>query len=289
MPPDKQTYDDLALTRYLLGTLSEEDREHFDELSVTDDEFAWRLRAVENDLVDAYVKGELAAENLDRFRSTYLSSAHGREKVDFAEAFQRQAGARAPAPPKAVAGSDGRRIFNIAHLAHHWGLAAAVLLLMAGAWLLWDNLRLRSQLTRERTQSAAIERRVRELESRRDQQSPPAAEPTTVSLALLAQVRSAGSIPSIALKSGTELVLQLELESDDFAEYQAFLKDPAADRIVWRSGPLKPVALGERKTVSATLPANLLHTQNYSVELNGIPAAAGPELVSTYAFRAVVR
>ncbi len=57
---DKQEFNDQVLIRYLLGSLSEEEAERLDELGIADDAFAWRLRAVENDLVDGYVRGELS-------------------------------------------------------------------------------------------------------------------------------------------------------------------------------------------------------------------------------------
>jgi hypothetical protein len=53
--------DDELVVRYLLGALPDDDTECLDELSITDDEFALRLRTVEQDLVDAHVKGELSA------------------------------------------------------------------------------------------------------------------------------------------------------------------------------------------------------------------------------------
>src|SRR5438477_7416987 len=77
--------DDQSLIRYLLGSLPADQAERLDELSVADDDFAWRLRGAENDLVDAYVRNTLSGETLERFRSFYLSSPLRREKVKVAE------------------------------------------------------------------------------------------------------------------------------------------------------------------------------------------------------------
>ena len=79
--------DDQQLVRYLLGLLSDEDAERLDELSIADDGLAWRLRAVENDLIDRYVGGTLDGETLERFESFYLSSERRRQKVKFAGNF----------------------------------------------------------------------------------------------------------------------------------------------------------------------------------------------------------
>ena len=86
-PLTEAALDDRQLERYLLGLLPEEDAERLDELSITDDNVAGRLRIVEDDLVDAYVSGELAGELLERFESFYLSSERRRQKVKFARSF----------------------------------------------------------------------------------------------------------------------------------------------------------------------------------------------------------
>src|SRR5215467_11468051 len=79
--------EDQTAIRYLLGAATEEQTDLLDHLSVADEDFAHRLRALEDDLVDAYVRGELSGETLQRFRAFYLSSAMRREKVRFAEAL----------------------------------------------------------------------------------------------------------------------------------------------------------------------------------------------------------
>ena len=80
-------HDDQQLVRYLLRLLPEEDAERIDDLSISDDEVSWRLRVVENDLVDAYVSGTLTGETVERFESFYLSSERRRQKVKFAGSF----------------------------------------------------------------------------------------------------------------------------------------------------------------------------------------------------------
>jgi len=61
--------DDQQLVRYLLGLLPPHEADRFDEASVVDDEVAARLRGVEDDLVDAYVRGTLAIDLRERFES----------------------------------------------------------------------------------------------------------------------------------------------------------------------------------------------------------------------------
>src|SRR5215469_4441925 len=120
--------DDRLLTRYLLGGLDDNEAERLDELSIADDEFASRLQVAEDDLVDAYVHGELGGETLEQFRSFYLSSARRREKVQFAEALFRATDLRLAAT---------RRERSRTWLPE-WAFAAACLLLAAGGFLLYQ-------------------------------------------------------------------------------------------------------------------------------------------------------
>ena len=89
---------DEHLVNYLLGQLPDEEAQRLDEASVADDEFVAHLRIVEHDLVDAYVGGALAGQQLERFQAYYLASPRRRENVLFATSFlgavERAAGAQ---------------------------------------------------------------------------------------------------------------------------------------------------------------------------------------------------
>src|ERR1700680_1022882 len=155
---DKQVFDDQVLISYLLGSLPEQEAERLDELSIANDAFAWKLSAVENDLLDAYVRGELSDNNLAQFKKSYLSSPKRLLKVEFAEALcsfdARTARAAAQAaPPRSVSSSKTGgeplggeypwRWFSVPRLALQWGFAGTALaLLLMSSYLLLENSRL---------------------------------------------------------------------------------------------------------------------------------------------------
>jgi hypothetical protein len=88
------------IVRYLLGLLSNEGTERLDELTIANDEVAWRVRVLENDLVDAYVCGGLDAITRAYFEQHYVglqASPRRREKVRFARSLLK--GADAPGAP----------------------------------------------------------------------------------------------------------------------------------------------------------------------------------------------
>jgi len=170
--------DDQQLVRYLLRLLPEEEADRLDEISISDDALAWRLREVENDLVDAYVRGALAGETLQRFESSYLSSERRREKVRFAGSFlgavnQRAGPADTNARPdsiratavKRTATPSRRALWIVPRSTMTWRLAAAAaLLLLAIGTLLFRDAQLRSGLNEVQRQADALNRRAHDLE-----------------------------------------------------------------------------------------------------------------------------
>jgi hypothetical protein len=168
-------HDD-QLVRYLLGLLPGEDAERLDELTVWDDEMAWRLRIVENDLVDAYVAGALTGQTLEQFESFYLSSERRRRKVRFARGFlaaiERNADTaaihggrdsnRAEAPSSQPSRIRPRRAA--------WRLAAAAALFLLACGALYDGVRVHRALSGTRRVSGALANRAHDLEQQLNDQ-----------------------------------------------------------------------------------------------------------------------
>lgn len=317
---DKQRLDDEVLSRYLLGSLPAEETERLDELSVADDEFALRLDAVENDLVDAFARGDLSGDALERFQKLYLSSPRRREKVEFAKTLlrfgEKTAGAAAGATTR-PAGSDAKprdqttsqgrsrqRWFTIPRLDLQWSFAVAAMALLAvGSYLFVENERLRQQATEARNQEIALNQHsedlerqlgeqrstnasmLKELDRLREASASPHALRIVAAL-LLPQMRGASQVPTVSIPAGTDQVtLRLQLESDDFPAYGVSLKDPATDQILWRSAKLKAKSEDGAKVVSVQLPAGLLKRQAYIVELSGVGAKGPAELITDYSLR----
>ena len=281
------------LVQYLLGSLPEDEAERLDELSVVDDEFVWRLRAAENDLVDAYVRGDLSGAALERFESSYLASAKRRAKVEFAEALR---------------GIDGRRTVHAVQVRpsrfRQWALAAAALVAVIGAgYLFTENQRLRDEVTRAQSARAGLEQSAAELRTELEQERsagasirdeltrlreslPGVRAPSLRPFVLLPMRRGAGELAAVAVPAGVERVpLRLRLESDDFPRFEAALRDPGTGALVWRSGRLSAVPDGADRSLDLEIEAALLKAQNYTLEVTGHPANGPAEFVTSYAFR----
>src|SRR5262245_3821088 len=146
--------DARELERYVLGLLPEADTERLDELSIVDDEVASRLRVVEDELVDAYVSGELEGATKARFESFYLLTERRRQKVKFARSL------RVSPKPSLV-----RRLVPVSKVIWTLGIAATVLVAASGA-LVSQNLRLRSDLGEAQRAGGQLLIRTQELERR---------------------------------------------------------------------------------------------------------------------------
>ena len=297
--PNTPEPDDQCIIPYLLGAPDE----RLDELAVADDDFGARLAAAENDLVDAYVRGELSAESRERFESFYLTSEERREKVRFAEAFLLWSSA-IPAPADARRRSHGR--WPVPRWA--LGLAACLALFVSGG-LLYRDRRLHGRVAQSRAESAIPEQGGPKLRNQIEAQ-PSALAPRPLNryrtsgkrapsepahrawLPLFCCRKPAGnaSPPTLRLEPrGEEAAFRLELESDESPAYRVTLKDPATNLPVWESATLKAEIHGGSPSVTVSLPWPLLKPQNYSFELSGIAPDGGADLIGSYAFRVVIR
>lgn len=329
--------DEQKMISYLLGELPEMEAERLDQLSVTDDEFIARLSTVENDLVDAYVRGKLTKGTLEQFNRHYLASPLRREKVNVARRFvaladgaamtgtdvsQVTAPRVAEAKKKPPTSSRWLTLFTPRRV-WQWGLVtAALLLLLVGGYFLLETARLRNQMAQIQAERAALQQREQELQKQLDEQyatdaasakelarvrerlgqleeqaassqrnekpEPGNHELRVATFTLAPQMRGIGQVVNITLPMGAEvLVMQLQLEANDFPAYQAALKDPATGQIIWRSRRLQ--ASSGSQAVAVRLRASWLKSQNYIFELTGIPASGANEIISSYPFKVVIR
>jgi hypothetical protein len=237
---------DEHLVNFLLGRLPDEEAQRLDEASIADDEFVAHLRIVEHDLVDAYVSGALAGQQLERFESHYLASPRRRENVLFATGFLSAVERAAGAQPHS--GHDRTLMFPIdrgdprrspsrpvaraprSKITLGLAAAAAVLVVACGA-LLFEVARLRSGLQVSQSQSTEQGQRLRDLEQQLGTQAATqtksagrleaagdsgaasvsrSPEPTQsvhmTALVLQPQTRAVGPVPTVAVSSGADSV-----------------------------------------------------------------------------------
>src|SRR5215212_6972458 len=75
------------IARYLLGELPEEQQVEIEDRAFADEEFLANITAVENDLIDDYVRDQMSETERRRFESRFLASESRRKRVEFAKAL----------------------------------------------------------------------------------------------------------------------------------------------------------------------------------------------------------
>jgi hypothetical protein len=292
MPP----ISDDHLVRYLLGALPADEAERLDERTFVDEELAERLRVVEDDLVDSYAAGTLTGERLQRFESFYLASPRRRSKAAFAKGLHGaiERSTRQPRPVPDTAPPVSRHMGRILW----WPCAAAAALVVATGVLLLQNITLRRELRDSARQVAVADQRATAASQQLsvEQKAAAAAKQAlaeartvqplaAVALVLLPQTRGVTSVPILVVPTGTASVpLTLALEAAGGSSFEVALRDPATNRTIWRSPSLPPQRVRQTPMVPVSLPAALLKTQHYALDLFELRSGTRPEFVSSYAF-----
>ncbi len=163
------------VSRFLLGSLPESEMQRLQNLLETDAPFQQRVKIVEDDLIDCFVNGQLRGEDLMRFRRYFLALSSHRERVKIAQGYlddwtvlatepevtaSRKAAQKAARQvkswlwPAALSGGLAR-LWATFNMPMRIGLQASMLLAAAiCAFLLFDSLRLRRNLTLSQTELA---------------------------------------------------------------------------------------------------------------------------------------
>ena len=80
-------YDQARVRDYLLGRLSEDEREEIEERLMVEDDLFEELEISTGELIEEYREGELTAKERQSFESSVLSSPEGRKRHVFAAAI----------------------------------------------------------------------------------------------------------------------------------------------------------------------------------------------------------
>jgi len=305
----ERSYNRQLLKDYLFSALSAEETERLDELSFTDDGFVQELRAVEDDLVDAYVRGELEARLNTQFESRYLSSPLRQEKVALAKALQHY---EAENRKLVVQQRDQPWAFRtffprlLTNRAWQWTFAAVLLVLIGlSGWLMFQKRRVnqvpQNELTRNGTEkdrvaganaSQELQPEVTRPSAEAISQDKKKPEPVVVveiaSIALAPQVRSETAVPAVSVKSATGYVAaRLDLEPNEYSVYRVELLRQSTREVLWRANNLSSRKHDGDQTVDVRVPAGLLKNESYVLRVSGLSKTRGSELISDYHFRVV--
>jgi hypothetical protein len=159
----QSTFTDQLLRRYLLGELSEDERARFQDNYFADNDLFEELLVVEEELIDDYVRGGLSAKERQQFVERFMSTAEGRERIEFSRVLKKAAGTQTQTASEVrrqsfwqsastwLAGAGvgmpfSTRAIQGAQRVQYAMAAVMAVLLIAGAWLVVQNNRLHNRL-----------------------------------------------------------------------------------------------------------------------------------------------
>lgn len=240
-----------SVNAYLLHRMPEEERAAFAERWMTDPELYQQLREHEAELLDAYVRNEVASGDRALIERHLLGSGSQRRKLAFAEALHTALPATSRRKPSWLVAAA----------------AAAVIAVAAGAvWLVRQNQELRREMAAVRMQTP----------------TPLPSGSVYATLLPLNDVRGAADERRLAIPAGAEIVrLDLELESgDETSSYAATLSAMSSGAaIVWSEEPVRASGRGAAFVAPVWIPAAVLVPGRYEVSLK-----SGGKAIAFYRF-----
>jgi hypothetical protein len=306
------------IRRYLLGELAEADQAALEQELLSDRGKFDQVWAVENELVDSYVRGEMSGADRERFEGRYLASPLHRERVAIAESFladiDQGVGETVEVKEKKLAVPwlhgfslpSPRPVFGVA-------LVMALLLAFSLVWSYVEKVRLTGQIAElqkeAQTERSFLKQRERELASRNQEfekeiadarqrneqlnaeleqlsQGRQATQPTVLSFLLTpAPVRSEKALPltTIRLLTGKAQLL-MELTNADYTNYQVTLQT-VEGREIFRRRTGKFRVGKDRAFAALPIKAGELSRGDYILILFGQTSDGRSEEIDRYFFR----
>jgi hypothetical protein len=294
---------DSTMMRYLLGDLPEAEKAALEENYFNDPQVFEQVVQVENQLLDAYVRGQLTQSIRNRLEAHYLADPGRRERLKFARTFVGtldQVNSSGLVAVSTTAEQSWWHSLIPSWPARQWAMAsfvaaASLLILFGFFWLLSTNRRLRRELqAAEAQRSSEIQRKnelaqqiideqkradqlATELERVRTQAKPqetPAspAAPAVVSLILTVggfRGSDSGAPPKLVIPAGTKQArLQLNLREPNYRSYQVVVQSVGGVEVLNRQG-LQPRATSSGNALVLMVNTSQLVSGDYVLTLRG--------------------
>lgn len=303
--------------RFLLGEMSEFERETFEEKFIKDEVLFDELEVAEDELIESYIRGTLDFADKQKFETNYLISEKRIKKVTFTKNMLENLAAKNVSQENAVSEKATFLqtligFFTTPKLV--FGASFAILLLVFCGWFLFKNEIKENEIVQKisptptikpetdkivTNQNSAIKiiennSNIEAVNSNKKSESNVTPTPKTTEspkvnkiainpvLALFAgTVRSNGKIKEVDLpENSNNIYLQLNLENRDYKFYRAEIVDQEGKEI-FTTGKLSPRAL----RLSASVPTKKLKKGDFLVKVYGINDENQEESAADFQFR----
>lgn len=268
---------------YLLGALPEPEQALLEDKYLNDDDHFEQLLAIETELADNYVRGQLNVTERRQFEQHYLAHPARRERLQFTQALLakldhpeiRDAGpASAPWWQRMVS------LFQPDTWSLNWGTALALLLLASLAGVMYVRRQPDSLVPNIAVRTMPSLTASSPTPTTSVQPSPPPIPPSvektpavfaslTLTIGSLRSTTEKQTAP-LQLAAGTKtLRLQLKIRRLEYANYRVTLST-LQETEVWRKQSIKAQVHGIQETLSVQIPARRLSGNDYLVTVQGV-------------------
>lgn len=298
------------LLRYLLGDLSRAERQRI-EKELAEDARWDTLQALENDLIDAYVRGDLSDVERRQFEQNFLDSPERVERLEVARLLLdpdvRKKISPAALQPMPEHGPWWQRMQMLlpwrgksAMAFVQW--AAGLTLIVLVVLLAVQNVRLRTELGRMRSEQSVLQSQLNELQRKAgdarlgqegkngDSSGPSDTEVAAFLLRPGIRRQAEGAETAGPFKiplSASVVMLQLDMQRDQYPLYQATV-ETAEGKIIRSVHGLKSKATRSGgRVIELSLPAATLKRGDYIVTLRGQKPTDGLQVLDSYSLSIV--
>lgn len=256
-------FSDALLREFLLGKVTDEDRQRIETLFLTDAEMKERIFAAEQELIDDYLDGALTTENRDQFLLQYGQTSEQQQRLRIAQSIKEWAHTESSGSQTVPANSSSWGVLG-AQLRSKRALfipiaLAAVLLIVAVVWL--------RDLSEQRNRRLAVEQELAQLNSPSGVREDPSRilfvylSPVTVRNAEQAEIRSRSGIRIVELRLPW-------IQKDRYSSYQAEFRRVGGDE----SFTIRNLQAATDGTIRVRLPTHLLSRGQFQLRLSGVGA-----------------
>jgi hypothetical protein len=295
---------DEAAVRHLLGLATEQEKTAIEETLFKDPTALEEIAAVEDELIDDYLSGDLTADERGKFEKAYFATPERRERVEFARTLRQRLSRTGVRPPLTLPRARAFRTFPLL-------LAAAAVLFAILAFVFgMDSVRTHRQVRELLAERSAATQRELELSHRvgeaqaqaktleqevseerseterlsRQVEDLQASAAKIASLTLIAGlVRGNGNLPAVRIAPDTvSLRLTAPMPQITYSSCRAVIQTPEG-KALWR-GPARPAATGGH-SIAVTLPAKDVPPGDYILSVTGVTAAGHEESAADFSFR----
>lgn len=298
--------DRSTMIQYLLGELSEAERDQLEDRLFSEETYLSQLQMVEEQLIDDYVYEVLSARQRTQFERQYLISARRQQKLRFAQELK-QALETAP-NQQATSASEGywtkvKALWQSSAWRFGMATAALTLLVITGWWVI----RYRSATTTNSVPSSTVAVQMSQTAQATGEihaQPTPAVTPTQSKPPVTVPTRSAEAVTVLSVLSPgllrdsndgansnlvilspgvTGITLQLRYQPNPrYVAYRVTIETVEGKRLLTRDH-LRPRAAQPYLRVS--LPAHSLPVNDYVLFLSGKTSQGEDEGIDDYVFR----